>query len=138
MRNEINLREARARIGYLVERAEHAGEITIITRHGHPAAALVPIPQEPAMSDHAKHYKPMNDVQFVAELQQLGPAGGWADYVEEEVKRRDLIACKLALASRATIDADATYGRLADPDADPLDLDTPDWHRPRSEKHTAP
>lgn len=52
-RNEITLREVRARIGYLVERAEHAGEITIITKHGRPAAAIVPIslvPQEPTMS----------------------------------------------------------------------------------------
>jgi prevent-host-death family protein len=51
-RNEINLREVRARIGYLVDRAEHASEITIITRHGRPAAAIVPIsliPKEPAM-----------------------------------------------------------------------------------------
>lgn len=42
-RNEINLREARAKIGYLVERAQHAGEVTIITRHGRPAAAIAPI-----------------------------------------------------------------------------------------------
>lgn len=55
MRNEINLREVRARIGYLVERAEHAGEITIITRHGHQAAAIVPIhliPQESTVKTH--------------------------------------------------------------------------------------
>lgn len=51
--NEINLRDARSKIGYLVERAEHAGEVTIITRHGHPAAAIVPIslvPQEFAVT----------------------------------------------------------------------------------------
>lgn len=52
-KREINLREARARIGYLVERAEHAGEVTIVTRHGRPAAAIVPIsllPREQTMT----------------------------------------------------------------------------------------
>ena len=67
MRNEINLREVRARIGYLVERAEHAGEITIITRHGHQAAAIVPIhliPQEQAMT--VTLYETNSDILVIA------------------------------------------------------------------------
>jgi prevent-host-death family protein len=40
--NEIGLREGRARFGDLVNRAEYAGEITYITRHGRRVAAIVP------------------------------------------------------------------------------------------------
>lgn len=51
--NEIGLREGRARFGDLVNRAQYGGEITIITKHGRPAAAIVPInriAKEPAMT----------------------------------------------------------------------------------------
>jgi prevent-host-death family protein len=48
-RNEMPLREARAQIGHLVDRAEHHGETTIITRHGRPAAMLVPHVEESAV-----------------------------------------------------------------------------------------
>lgn len=51
--NEIGLREGRAKFGDLVNRAEYAGEITYITRHGRRVAAIVPInaiPQEQAMT----------------------------------------------------------------------------------------
>ncbi|MFI6595014.1 type II toxin-antitoxin system Phd/YefM family antitoxin [Nonomuraea sp. NPDC050536] len=41
--NEIGLREGRAKFGDLVNRAEYAGEITYITRHGRQVAAIVPI-----------------------------------------------------------------------------------------------
>lgn len=41
--NEIGLREGRARIGELVNRAQYAGETTYITRHGRRVAAIVPI-----------------------------------------------------------------------------------------------
>jgi prevent-host-death family protein len=41
--NEIGLREGRAKFGDLVNRAEYAGEITYITRHGRRVAAIVPI-----------------------------------------------------------------------------------------------
>jgi antitoxin Phd len=37
----INLREAKARLSALVEAAER-GEATIVTKHGRPAAAVVP------------------------------------------------------------------------------------------------
>jgi prevent-host-death family protein len=55
--NEIGLRELRTQVGDLVNRAEYAGEITYITRHGRRAAAIVPIDritgdedQEPTMT----------------------------------------------------------------------------------------
>jgi prevent-host-death family protein len=38
----VQLREARASLSALVDAAE-SGEPTVITRHGHPAAMLVPI-----------------------------------------------------------------------------------------------
>lgn len=41
--NEIGLREGRAKFGDLVNRAEYAGHITYITRHGRQVAAIVPI-----------------------------------------------------------------------------------------------
>jgi prevent-host-death family protein len=51
--NEIGLREGRAKFGDLVNRAEYAGEVTYITRHGRRVAAIAPInliPQERSMS----------------------------------------------------------------------------------------
>ena len=41
--NEIGLREGRAQFGELVSRAEYAGTITYITRHGRRVAAIVPL-----------------------------------------------------------------------------------------------
>lgn len=40
--NEIGLREARAKIGELVNQAEYHGTTTYITRHGRRVAAIVP------------------------------------------------------------------------------------------------
>lgn len=51
--NEIGLREGRAQFGELVSRAEYAGTITYITRHGRPVAAIVPVnrvAKEPIMT----------------------------------------------------------------------------------------
>ena len=39
----MNIRDARAALGKLVDRAEH-GETVIITRHGKQAACLTPVP----------------------------------------------------------------------------------------------
>jgi len=50
--NEIGLREARAKIGELVNRAEYHGTTTYITRHGRRVAAIVPV-KEPAMLTYA-------------------------------------------------------------------------------------
>lgn len=50
--NEIGLREARTQLGELVNRAEYAGQITYLMRHGRRVAAIVPmhlVPQESAM-----------------------------------------------------------------------------------------
>lgn len=71
-KREINLREARARIGFLVDRAEHAGEVTIITRHGRPAAAIVPIsllPREQTMTATA--------ADITLTLDRSGEDDGW-------------------------------------------------------------
>ena len=40
--NEVQLRDAKARLSALVDAAER-GEITTITRHGKPAAMIVPV-----------------------------------------------------------------------------------------------
>ncbi|MFI7113933.1 type II toxin-antitoxin system prevent-host-death family antitoxin [Nonomuraea sp. NPDC050227] len=53
--NEIGLREGRAKFGDLVNRAEYAGQITYITRHGRRVAAIVPIdliPQESTVTTY--------------------------------------------------------------------------------------
>ncbi len=42
--NKIQLREAKAKLSALVDAAER-GEATTITRHGRPAAVLVPVEQ---------------------------------------------------------------------------------------------
>jgi len=40
--NEVQLREAKAKLSALVDAAER-GEVTTITRHGKPAAMIVPV-----------------------------------------------------------------------------------------------
>ncbi|WP_073481397.1 type II toxin-antitoxin system prevent-host-death family antitoxin [Streptoalloteichus hindustanus] len=40
---ELPLTEARARLGELVDEAEHTGRVTYLTRHGRRAAAIVPV-----------------------------------------------------------------------------------------------
>lgn len=45
----VRLREAKASLSALVDAAE-SGESTVITRHGHPAAMLVPIDQGTRLS----------------------------------------------------------------------------------------
>lgn len=77
------------------------------------------------------YYKSMTDAEFAAELRSIGiPPSGWADDVWAEVERRDWIAAKLGAATLGVRKVDAAYGRQADPDADPLALDAPDWYRP--------
>lgn len=51
--NEIGIEEGRKRFGDLVIAAEQRGEITIVTRYGKPAAAIVPITKETAMLTYA-------------------------------------------------------------------------------------
>ena len=48
---EVPLREAKAGFSDLVARADLLGQVTVLTKHGRPAAALVPAPaaQAPAM-----------------------------------------------------------------------------------------
>lgn len=54
----LNVREARASLSALVDAAEH-GEATTITKHGRPAAVLIPIeaarqlyPERPPFADY--------------------------------------------------------------------------------------
>ncbi|MGW4412630.1 type II toxin-antitoxin system prevent-host-death family antitoxin [Nonomuraea sp. NPDC004702] len=64
---EIGLREGRAKFGDLVNRAEYAGQITYITRHGRRVAAIVPIhlvPQEQAMT--VTLYETNSDILVIA------------------------------------------------------------------------
>lgn len=42
-RREVGIEVARAKLGDLVDRARLAGEVTILTRNGTPAAAIVPL-----------------------------------------------------------------------------------------------
>jgi len=41
--NELGLAKARNNLSEIVEGVQHRGEAFIISRHGHPAAAIVPI-----------------------------------------------------------------------------------------------
>ncbi|RZS34751.1 prevent-host-death family protein [Herbihabitans rhizosphaerae] len=41
--NELPMRDVRARMADVVDAAEHRGEITVVTRNGRPAAAVVPL-----------------------------------------------------------------------------------------------
>ncbi len=41
--DEISIEEARPKLGELVDRARLAGQATVITRHGKPAAVIVPV-----------------------------------------------------------------------------------------------
>jgi len=53
----VQLREAKARLSALVDAAER-GEATIITRHGKPAARIVPIEQTEEVKEAAGEKKP--------------------------------------------------------------------------------
>src|SRR5689334_20352665 len=46
--NEVGLRDARAKLGELVARAQHADQVTYLTRHGQRVAAIAPVPAEGA------------------------------------------------------------------------------------------
>lgn len=50
-RPQLGIEEARAKLGDLVIRAQIAGTVTIITRHGRPAAAVVPLELVPDEDD---------------------------------------------------------------------------------------
>ncbi|MDT0343289.1 type II toxin-antitoxin system Phd/YefM family antitoxin [Streptomyces litchfieldiae] len=52
MADTISVREARARLSALIDRAE-SGDATVITRNGTPVAALVPIHEYEALEDAA-------------------------------------------------------------------------------------
>lgn len=51
--NEVQLREAKAKLSALVDAAER-GESTTITRHGKPAAVIMPIDQAARILGEAK------------------------------------------------------------------------------------
>jgi prevent-host-death family protein len=53
----VSVREARDQLGRLIDAAHYAGEITIITRHGEPWAAIVPLEMaaQTATEDHVPH-----------------------------------------------------------------------------------
>lgn len=52
----MGLREARAQFGDLVNQAQYARKSTIVTRHGRPAAMIVPVPQYIALRDITVDY----------------------------------------------------------------------------------
>ncbi|MFI9462348.1 type II toxin-antitoxin system Phd/YefM family antitoxin [Streptomyces xiamenensis] len=52
MNDAVSIREARAQLATLINRAE-AGDATVITRNGAPVAALVPIHEYEALEDAA-------------------------------------------------------------------------------------
>lgn len=54
----ITLEDARAKLGELVDRARLAGESTVITRYGKPAAMLVPISDAPGAAAGAADVQP--------------------------------------------------------------------------------
>jgi prevent-host-death family protein len=56
MAEHIGIEEARKNLGPLVSRVQYSGAEIILTRNSKPAAMLVPIPQEPAMTD-ARRWK---------------------------------------------------------------------------------
>jgi prevent-host-death family protein len=51
MAEQIGIEDARKNLGPLVHRVQHGGAEIILTRNGKPAARIVPIPQEPAVTD---------------------------------------------------------------------------------------
>lgn len=52
MANTVSVREARAHLAEVIDKAV-AGEATVITRNGEPAAALIPIAHYDALEDAA-------------------------------------------------------------------------------------
>jgi prevent-host-death family protein len=48
---QLSIQDARAQLGDLVIAAQSAGEVTVITRYGKPAAIIAPVPDPP---DHAQ------------------------------------------------------------------------------------
>jgi len=56
--NEVVFREAKARLSALVDAAER-GEVTLITRHGKPAARIVPVVEPKRVNDPESPYHNM-------------------------------------------------------------------------------
>lgn len=77
----IQIRDAKARFSALVEAAEH-GQPTTITRHGRPAAVLVPV-------EDARRLYPENRPSF-ADLLLSFPAGAEFDRDRTPLREVDL------------------------------------------------
>ncbi len=76
----VQVREAKASLSALLEAAEK-GEPTTITRHGRPAAVLVPV------SDAARLYGEADDARFVQHL--LAFPGG-VEFERDRTPMRDI------------------------------------------------
>lgn len=68
---ETSLVHAKTHLSELVDDAEHHGKVTVILRHGKPAAAIVPLS---IAHPKAKH-PPLTRRQAEALLRQLGEQG---------------------------------------------------------------
>jgi prevent-host-death family protein len=70
---EISVTDAKAQLTELVRRAE-AGDEIILTRHGHPAAKLVPVNPKPKR-DWDKVMSEVREIQRIAKAKAKLPPG---------------------------------------------------------------
>lgn len=77
----IQIRDAKAKFSALIEAAEH-GQPTTITRHGRPAAVVIPV-------EDARRLYPEDRLSF-AELLLSFPGGGEFDRDQTPLREADL------------------------------------------------
>lgn len=79
---EIGIEEARKTLGDLIDAARLTGASTVITRHGKPAARIVPITEESTMSDTTTSYGTWATLTGELDVHQ-GIAEALGDYVDD-------------------------------------------------------
>lgn len=89
-KNEIGIEEGRKRFGDLVIAAEQRGEVTIVTRYGKPAAAIVPISrlakeQPMTVADIAREFN-VTEADVLALVDQLTTLDGSENVMASEEK----------------------------------------------------
>ena len=99
--DEISIEEARRKLGDIIDRARLAGQSTVITRHGKPAAVLVPV-----LTDLAARARTLAGISGEVALgEHTGEADGVLACFRALGEARDLLG---AMADRLDPPAQAT------------------------------
>jgi prevent-host-death family protein len=78
-----SIRDARQRLAEIVDRAEHEGNPTVITRHGREVAAVVPI-------EFLREYRVLEESEVLRILNERRAADDGTRYTLEEIMAETL------------------------------------------------